>query len=162
MSSHGYLLCNLYALTSYLVLGWGISFYRLDGIRIYIYSIYGCLRAAHRRTKAPILIYAHLVLISFLWLAGHLWPFWGHLGTILGQLGAILGRFRVTQVRGRRNIERKRRCQANFAKCARRSSESTILWFLGAILGPSWGHLGAILGHLGAILAPSWAILEPS
>ena len=34
---------------------------------------------------------------------------------------------------------------------------------LGAVLGPSWGHLGAILGpswsHLGAILAPSWAIL---
>ena len=37
-----------------------------------------------------------------------------------------------------------------------------ILGRLGAILGPSWGHLGvigAILGHLGAILGPSWAIL---
>ena len=27
---------------------------------------------------------------------------------------------------------------------------------LGAILGPSWSHLGAILGPLGAILGPSW------
>ena len=30
------------------------------------------------------------------------------------------------------------------------------LW---AILGPSWGHLGAILGALGAILEPLGAIL---
>ena len=28
-------------------------------------------------------------------------------------------------------------------------------------LGPSWGHLGAILGHLGAILGPLGAILVP-
>ena len=36
---------------------------------------------------------------------------------------------------------------------------------LGAILGGSWGHLGAILGHLWAIfghLGPSCAILGPS
>ena len=47
-------------------------------------------------------------------------------------------------------------------RCALRAS-----WgLLGALLGPSWvhlgvilGHLGAILGHLGAILEPSWAIL---
>ena len=76
-------------------------------------------------------------------------PSWGHLGAILGHLGAILGHFKVTQVRSKRNIERKRRCQASLANCARRPSESTILWFLRAILGPSWGHLGAILGHLG-------------
>jgi hypothetical protein len=31
-----------------------------------------------------------------------------------------------------------------------------ILACLGAVFGPSWGHLGAILGHLEAMLGPCW------
>ena len=34
-----------------------------------------------------------------------------------------------------------------------------ILAHLGAILEPSWPHLGPILAHLGSILAPFWSIL---
>ena len=37
-----------------------------------------------------------------------------------------------------------------------------ISWFLGAILGPAYGHLGAILGPSWAMLGPSWGLLGPS
>ena len=33
------------------------------------------------------------------------------------------------------------------------------LGYLGAILGPSWAHVGATLGYLGAILGSSWVFL---
>ena len=80
---------------------------------------------------------------------GHLGPSWGHLGAILGYLGAILGHFRVTKREGRRNVERKSRCEVNFTKCARRSSESTIFKspgdYVEAFLVTFSCHLGAIL-----------------
>ena len=61
------------------------------------------------------------------------------------------------------------------AQFARRLGESTILWFVGAILdhlgtilghllailGASWVNLGRSWGYLGAISGPSWAIPGP-
>ena len=83
---------------------------------------------------------------------GHFWGILGHLGAILGpcwpsrgHLGSILRHFSVT-------ISEDRRCIANFAKCAQRPHESTIVRFLRVRLAPFWGHLGAILGYLGVII----------
>ena len=70
-------------------------------------------------------------------------PSWGH-------PGSILCHFSVT-------TSEDGRCIADFAKCARRLHESTILWFLRPNLWPlesflasSWDHLEASSGHLGS------------
>ena len=68
----------------------------------------------------------------------------GHLGAILGLPGAISGHLRPTW--------------PNFGH---HDPSWAILGPLGAILEPSWGHLGAILGHLGAMSGPSWGHLRP-
>ena len=45
--------------------------------------------------------------------------------------------------------------QANSAKCARHSDESTMFEVLGGLSSGHMGHLGATFGHLEAILRPS-------
>ena len=53
-------------------------------------------------------------------------PSWGHFGPILGYLGPIFGHIKVTKRKGMRYRDSESRCEGNFTKCARRSSESTI------------------------------------
>ena len=46
-----------------------------------------------------------------------------------------------------------------FYEIVQKPTENQHFWALGAVLGRSWGDLGAILGGLGAVLGRSWAIL---
>ena len=81
-------------------------------------------------------------------------PPWGLLGTILGHLGAILGKWRPKIA----NNSKKRVLLCVFVRTQeafRRQHISNI----GAILVPSWAHLGPSGGHRGATLGLSWAIL---
>ena len=88
-------------------------------------------------------------------------PYWGHLGAILGPCGLPGIHFWASPS----NVFIEQKTHA-VSKCKNRSRSAPVQRkrlsnvYLGAILGPSWGHLGAISGHLGSILGTSWVYLK--
>ena len=110
----------------------------------------------------------------------------GHLGAtllpwaILAYLGALLGYHRPSRSQFSRPAGGSCSHHAEGMNLKHNDLYNLVYsWLAWAILGPSWGHLGAILGpwghlgailghcgaswaHLGAIFWPSWALLVPS
>ena len=90
---------------------------------------------------------------------------WCLLGAILGPSWGLVGSLGSTFRASPSNVFIEQKTHA-VSKCKHRSRSALVQRkrfsnvYLGAILGRSWGHLGAISGHLGSILVTSWGNLK--